>query len=86
MSEAANESGPDPESQAELPADEGIGADVDPAGEQVGDLPSGQLVAPDEGSGQDAEKDLVAEDVGFDEGGRSAEEAAMHEIPEEPGG
>lgn len=70
----------------ELPADEVVGADADPVAEEVGDAPSGQLVAPDEGIGTDTEKDLVAEDVGSEEGGLSAEEAAMHEIPEEPGG
>ncbi|MEO8828423.1 DUF5709 domain-containing protein [Lapillicoccus sp.] len=39
---------------------------------------SGRLVAPDEGSGEDDEKDEVAEDVGIDGAGASAEEAAMH--------
>ena len=40
---------------------------------------SGRLVAPDQGFGEDDEKDLVAEDVGISTArGASAEEAAMH--------
>jgi hypothetical protein len=46
----------------------------------VGDLRSGRLVAPDQGLGPDLEKDLVAEDVGYDGGAASAEEAAMHVV------
>jgi hypothetical protein len=37
-------------------------------------------MAPDEGSGEDTEKDMVAEDEGIDGAGASAEEAAMHTI------
>jgi hypothetical protein len=47
---------------------------------EVGDLRSGRLVAPDQGSGPDFEKDLVAEDVGYDGGAAAAEEAAMHVV------
>jgi hypothetical protein len=83
MSESQNQS--EEAFLEELPAAEGVGADVDPVGDEVGDQPSGQLVTPDEGTGEDTVKDLVAEDVGYDETGLSAEEAAMHEIVEEPG-
>jgi hypothetical protein len=41
---------------------------------------AGRLVAPDEGIGEDLESDEVAEDVGIDGGGASAEEAAVHVI------
>ena len=51
--------------------------------EEVGGLRSGRLVAPDEGSHEDAEKDAVAFDVGIDGAGATAEEAAMHVIPED---
>ena len=46
---------------------------------------AGRLVAPDEGTGADTEKDEVAEDVGIDGAGASAEEAAMHIASDEPG-
>ena len=51
---------------------------------EVGDRRSGRLVAPDEGSHQDNEEDLVADDVGIDGGGSSAEEAAVNIIDDEP--
>jgi hypothetical protein len=42
----------------------------------------GRLVEPDEGMGPDLEKDAIAFDAGAAGGGPSAEEAALHEIPE----
>jgi hypothetical protein len=47
---------------------------------EVGDARAGRLVAPDQGIGEDEEKDLVAGDVGIDAGAASAEEAAMHVV------
>jgi len=47
---------------------------------QVGDLRAGRLVAPDEGTRADTEKDMVGGDVGIDGGAASAEEAAVHVI------
>lgn len=44
---------------------------------------AGRLVAMDEGAHEDTEKDEIAVDVGIDGGGASAEEAAVHVIPEE---
>ena len=44
---------------------------------------AGRLVDEDEGLGPDLEKDLVAEDVGIDGAGASAEEAAVHVIDDE---
>jgi hypothetical protein len=52
---------------------------------EVGDRRAGRLVDPDEGLGEDTEKDLVAEDVGIDGAGASAEEAAVHIVPDEEG-
>jgi hypothetical protein len=50
---------------------------------EVGDARAGRLVAEDEGTAEDTEKDLVAEDVGINGAGASAEEAAVHVIDEE---
>lgn len=47
---------------------------------EVGDRRAGRLVAPDEGWGEDEEKDEIGADVGIDGGAASAEEAAMHII------
>jgi hypothetical protein len=58
-------------------------ADVNDYGEA--DPRAGRLIAPDEGLGEDAEKDEVAEDVGIDGAGASAEEAAVHVIESEDG-
>jgi len=49
----------------------------------AGDRRSGRLMAPDQGFGEDTESDMVAQDVGIDGGGASAEEAAMHIIEDE---
>jgi hypothetical protein len=45
---------------------------------EVGEFRAGRLVDPDEGLGEDTEKDLIADDVGIDGGAAGAEEAAMH--------
>ncbi|BAH50104.1 DUF5709 domain-containing protein [Rhodococcus opacus] len=50
---------------------------------EVGRQRSGRLLAEDEGSGADEEKDLVASDIGIDGGAASAEEAAVHIVDEE---
>ncbi|WBQ04657.1 DUF5709 domain-containing protein [Kribbella sp. CA-293567] len=65
--------------------------DIDPyaedgenvGGPEVGQVRSGRLVAPDQGAGDDEEKDLVAADVGFDGAAASAEEAAVHVIDDD---
>lgn len=56
--------------------------DEDLADHEVGDERAGRLVAPDQGAHTDTEKDLIAEDVGIDGAAASAEEAAVHVIPE----
>jgi hypothetical protein len=76
----------------ELP-DEGVGdgdgigdlafGDGEERDDEVGDDRSGRLVAPDEGSHEDVEKDMIASDVGVDGAAASAEEAAIHLVPEE---
>ncbi|MFG2989454.1 DUF5709 domain-containing protein [Streptomyces sp. NPDC048257] len=71
--------GPDPgDGLGDLPGGEGELRDA-----EVGTERAGRLTAPDEGTGPDTTKELVAEDRGIDAGAASAEEAAMH-IVEEP--
>lgn len=69
-----------------VPEGDGIGDTWDTDGElidhEVGDERAGRLLAPDEGSHANTETDLVASDVGLDGAGASAEEAAMHVIPD----
>jgi Family of unknown function (DUF5709) len=86
---------PDPANAFENPLADGdrvggddpddISADDDFLGDgEVGDRRCGRLMAPDEGAHEDTEPDMVAEDVGIDGGGASAEEAAMHIVEHEP--
>jgi len=72
---AQEEPEPDP---YELAADES----EDVTGE-VGTERAGRLVDEDKGLGPDLEQDLIAEDVGIDGAGASAEEAAVHVIDDE---
>lgn len=75
---------PEPDPLAEPDADDdGMPHDAQEQGTEVGDARAGRLVAPDEGAHDDTEKDLVAEDVGIDGAAASAEEAAMHVVPED---
>ncbi|GHH73258.1 hypothetical protein GCM10018793_11670 [Streptomyces sulfonofaciens] len=66
--------------------DDGIGdapgGNGEPRDDEVGDDRAGRLVAPDEGAHEDEEKDLLAEDVGISGAAASAEEAAVHVVPE----
>lgn len=55
-------------------------ADLEPG---AGDPRAGRLVAPDQGTETDVDKEVYAEDVGIDGGAASAEEAAVHVIAEE---
>jgi len=52
---------------------------------EVGERRAGRLVDPDEGLGEDTESDLVADDVGIDDAAASAEEAAVHIVPDSEG-
>jgi hypothetical protein len=81
---------PDPNLAADLeysPSDENVDSvdnnrieDEDLRYSEVGEDRAGRLVDPDEGLGEDREKDLLGTDVGIDEGAASAEEAAVHII------
>ncbi|MEW2303207.1 DUF5709 domain-containing protein [Streptomyces sp. NPDC006655] len=69
-----------------VPEGDGIGDAWDTDGElvddEVGDYRAGRLLAPDEGTHEVTESDLFASDRGLDGAGASAEETAMHVIPE----
>ena len=75
---AQEEKEPDPYAEAE--AHEG---DEDLDDGEVGAERAGRLVDPDEGLGEDTEKDLVGDDVGIDGAAASAEEAAVHVVPDD---
>lgn len=75
---------PDPYSEAASGDDEGPDESDEFLDDgEVGDVRAGRLVDPDEGIGEDYEKDLIGNDVGIDGAAASAEEAAMHVIPDE---
>ncbi|MEV7076382.1 DUF5709 domain-containing protein [Streptomyces sp. NPDC091972] len=69
-----------------VPYGDGLGDTWDTDGEliddEVGDERAGRLVAPDEGSHENTDSDLIASDLGLDGAGASAEEAAVHLIPD----
>jgi Family of unknown function (DUF5709) len=50
---------------------------------EVGGERAGRLVDPNQGIGPDVEKDLIGDDVGIDGAAASAEEAAMHIVPDD---
>ena len=51
---------------------------------EVGDARAGRLVAPDQGTGEDEDAEMFADDAGIDGAGASAEEAAMHVVNDWP--
>jgi len=81
LEDRLEEEQPEVWARAEEEADADI-LDGDVGGE-VGNRRSGRLLAPDEGSHEDVDAELVAEDEGIDGAGASAEEAAVHTIEEE---
>lgn len=50
---------------------------------EVGDERAGRLMDTNEGLGADTEKDMVGVDVGIDGAAASAEEAAVHVVPDD---
>ena len=81
LEERLDDEEPEVWAQAEAEADADI-LDGDVGGE-VGAQRTGRLMAPDEGSHEDVDSGMVAEDEGIDGAGASAEEAAMHTIENE---
>jgi hypothetical protein len=61
---------------------EPAGGDFIDDGEVGGDR-AGRLVDPNQGIGPDVDKDLIGNDVGIDGAAASAEEAAMHIVPDD---
>ncbi|MFL6122939.1 DUF5709 domain-containing protein [Actinophytocola sp.] len=57
--------------------------DGEPYDDEVGVSRSGRLVAQDEGAGSDTDGYLYARDVGIDGAAATAEEAAVHAIPDD---
>ena len=88
MDQLLAEEEPDPASRIDVLLDEAEQQRSDEAEREtefpqrleVGRARAGRLVAPDQGFGEDAEAELVAEDVGISGGAASAEEAAVHII------
>lgn len=74
---AQEEKEPDPYEEAErLEGEE----DLDDG--EVGGVRAGRLVAPDGGTDEDTESSLIGDDIGIDGAAASAEEAAVHVVPE----
>jgi hypothetical protein len=71
--------------QTDPAAGDGLGdasdTDGEPLDEEVGDVRAGRLVEGEGGWGDD-EPELYAEDRGIDSGAASAEEAAVHVVPD----
>jgi hypothetical protein len=80
LEERLDEEEPEVWAQAEEEADTDI-LDGEVGGE-VGGRRTGRLMAPDEGTGEDTDSEMLAEDEGIDGAGASAEEAAVHTIEE----
>jgi hypothetical protein len=75
---------PDPYAEEEVGDDDGPSeADEFLDAAEVGDVRAGRLVDPDQGLGEDVDKDLVGDDVGIDGAAASAEEAAIHIVPDD---
>ncbi|MEE1756630.1 DUF5709 domain-containing protein [Streptomyces sp. SP18CS02] len=89
LDQRLSEEMPDPALETEdpdnLPDDIGDlpGGEGEPYDDEVGTSRSGRLVAPDEGVRTDSEHDMVARDVGIDGAAASAEEAAVHVVPDD---
>ena len=84
MRVAQEEPEPDPYAEAADEADQSSpvtgGEDLD---SEVGEDRAGRIVEPDEGAHEDVESGLIGTDVGIDGAAASAEEAAVHVIPDE---
>jgi hypothetical protein len=89
LDERLEQEEPDPSAEvdhsAEAHEEEIRDADgIDPSdGFEVGDERTGRLVAPDGGAADDATHLPAADDAGIDGGAASAEEAAVHTVPED---
>jgi hypothetical protein len=81
---AEEEPEPDPYAEPELEDNLTVRDELENIDDgEVGERRAGRLMDPNHGIGPDVEKDLVGEDVGIDAGAASAEEAAMHIVPDD---
>jgi len=84
LSEEIPEPDPYAPTEEETAADDGVSAESDFLDDgEVGDERAGRLMDPNEGIGLDVDKDLIGQDAGIDAGAASAEEAAVHVIPDD---
>ena len=84
LSEEIPEPDPYAETEEEEAADDGVSNESDFVDDgEVGDERAGRLMDPNEGIGLDTDKDLIGQDAGIDAGAASAEEAAVHIIPDD---
>ncbi len=84
LSEEEPEPDPYAETEEERAEDDGVSAESDFLSDgEVGDERAGRLMDPNQGIGPDTDKDLVGLDAGIDAGAASAEEAAMHVVPDD---
>jgi hypothetical protein len=87
LRDAGPDERPDPMLADESPVDPHLDSPVSIYDRAEPGLPPnervGRLVAPDQGTGEDTEKDEVAVDAGAAGGGASAEELAIHPVPDD---
>lgn len=83
LSEEIPEPDPYAETEAERAADDGVSDESDFLDPETGDERAGRLIDPNGGIGPDVDKELIGYDAGIDAGAASAEEAAMHVIPDD---
>ena len=83
LSEEIPEPDPYAETEQEKGLDDGVSDESDFLDTETGDERAGRLMDPNEGIGPAHEGDLIATDAGIDAGAASAEEAAMHIVPED---
>ena len=73
----------EPEVWAQVDAEQDADIVDGDVGGEVGDRRTGRLMAPDEGTAEDVDPEMIAEDEGIDGAGATAEEAAMHTIEDD---
>ena len=83
LSEEVPEPDPYAETEQEEALDDGVSDESDFLDTETGDVRAGRLMDTNQGIGPDDEGAMIATDAGIDAGAASAEEAAMHVVPED---
>jgi hypothetical protein len=83
LSEEIPEPDPYAETEQEAALSDGVSDESDFLDLETGDERAGRLMDTNEGIGPDDEGSLFATDAGIDAGAATAEEAAMHIVPED---